>query len=146
MILLEKILLLKSVTLFKQVPDDLLKIIATSAKEKIVNTGDLILQKGEVGRDMFVIVNGRVRVHDDNLFIKELSEGDFFGELAALSFTRRVASVSALTDGLLLKISSATLYEIMDMDVGLAKGIIKALCERMEEMAIQLQISKKTPH
>lgn len=143
MITLEKILLLKSITLFKQVPDDLLKVVAESVKEKIVSMGEIVIQKGEIGRDMFIVVNGRFRVHDDNILIKELGEGDFFGELAALSYTRRVASVSAMTDGLLLKINSASLYEFMNLDVGLAKGIIKGLCERMESMAMQLQRDKR---
>lgn len=141
---LEKTLQLKAVPLFAEIPDELLqKLVESSVKEDQVKMGDLIFQKGEIGRDMFIIINGRVRVHENNFLIKELGEGEIFGELAALSFNRRVASVSALTNGLLLKISSSGLYELMNQDQSLAKGIIKALCERMESMAMQVRKDKK---
>lgn len=140
MIALEKLLLLKSVTFFKQTHDDLLlQIVESALKEKTVNAGEVIVQKGEIGRDMYVIVSGRVKIYDDDIFIKEMGEREILGELAALSFGERVASVSAITDCLLLKINSSDLYEVMNLDIGLAKGIIKALCERTQAISQQLQ-------
>ncbi|TAL60949.1 MAG: cyclic nucleotide-binding domain-containing protein [Legionella sp.] len=139
----DKIELLKSVPLFADLSEDFLKQIAATVKEKEMGMGEIVVQKDEIARDMYIIVSGRFRVHDNNIHIKELGEGDFFGELAALSFTRRVASVSALSDGLLLKISSPALYELIQGNIELAKAIIKALCVRMESMALQLQRDKK---
>lgn len=142
MITLEKLLLLKSVTFFKQTQDDLLlQIIESAVEEKTVNAGELICKKNEIGQDMYVIVSGRVKIHDDDMFIKEMGEREIFGELAALSFGTRVASVTAITDCLLLKINSTDLYEVMNLDIGLAKGIIKALCERTQSISIQLEES-----
>ncbi len=142
MITLEKILILKSITFFKQTPDELLlQIVESAIKEKTFSPGELILQKGDVGTAMYIIVNGRVKIHNDDIFINELGEREIFGELAALSFGTRVSSVSAITDCLLLKISSAALYDVMNLDIGLAKGIIKALCERTRSMSDQLQAS-----
>jgi CRP/FNR family cyclic AMP-dependent transcriptional regulator len=142
MIALEKLLLLKSVTLFKQTHDDLLlQIVESAVKEKTVIAGELLFQKGDAGLDMYVIVNGRVKIHNGDLFIKEIGDREIFGELAALSFGTRVASVSAITDCLLLKISSPDLYEVMNLDIGLAKGIIKALCERTQSISMQLEQS-----
>ena len=134
---------LKSINLFQQVSMDLLEQIATEVKEKPVHMGDLIINKGEMSRDMFLIVKGRFRVHEGNVLIKELKEGDFFGEIGALSGSRRVASVSALSDGLLLRITNATVYQVMASDVNLAKELIKALCKRIEAMAIQAQLDRR---
>jgi len=140
MIVLEKILLLRSVTFFKEIPDDLLlQIVTTSVTEEIVAAGDAILKKNDKGRNMYIIASGRVSIHDENIIFKELGEREIFGELAALSFGRRLASASALTECLLLKISSTTLYQLMDVDIGMAKGIIKALCERTESINRQLE-------
>lgn len=139
-ITLEKVLLLKSVTSFKETPDDiLLQIVESAIKEEAFAAGELILKKGELGQAMFIIVTGRVQVHDEGIIHQELGEREIFGELAALSFGTRVSSVSALTDCLLLKISSSALYDVMNLDIGLAKGIIKALCERTRSLSEQLQ-------
>lgn len=139
MIVLEKILLLKSITLFEQIPIELLlQMIESSVKEKFVNAGELIIKKGEKGNDMYVIASGRVKIHDEKTTLMELGHQELFGELAALSFGNRVSSVSAISDCLLLKINSNALYELMNLDIGLAKGIIKGLCERTEFIARQL--------
>lgn len=140
MIALEKLLLLKSVTLFKETPDDLLMQVASSiAEEQMVKAGELIIQKDDTGTTMYVIVNGRVRVHDGDIFITELGEHEIFGELSALSLQTRVSSVSAISDCLLLKINSSDLYDLMNFDTGLAKGIIQSLCHRARTMSLQMQ-------
>lgn len=142
MIALEKLLLLKSVTFFSETPDDLLmQIVVSATKEKTVTAGEAILQKGETGTAMYIIVNGQVKIHDDDRVIKELGPREIFGELAALSFSTRVASVTAITEGLLLKIDSKSLYEVMNLDIGIARGIIKGLCERTQSISNQLKIA-----
>lgn len=140
MIALEKLLLLKSVTFFKETPDDLLLQLAIFAlQEKNMQAGELIVQKNDIDTAMYIIVAGKVKIHDGDLLIKELNEREIFGELAALSLSPRISSVSALTDGLLLKMDSNDLYEMMSLDIGLAKGVIKGLCERIQSMSTQLQ-------
>ena len=140
MITLEKVLLLKSVPFFQQTPDELLLQIATTAvKEQRVNANELIVQKNEVGTHMYVIVSGQVKIHDGDKLITTLSDREIFGELSALSLEPRVSSASAMTECLLLKINGGALYEIMNFDIGLAKGIIHALCDRARLMSTQLQ-------
>ena len=141
MITLEKLLLLKSVPFFQQTPDELLMQIATTAmKEQTVNAGELIIQKGDVGTEMYVIVSGQVKIHDGDKWITTLGDREIFGELSALTLEPRVSSVSTITECLLLKINGLALYEIMNFDAGLAKGIIHALCDRSRLMSAQLQV------
>lgn len=140
MIALEKLLLLKTVTLFQQTPDDLLLHIVTSiVKEKRVHTGEILIEKGGANKIMYIVVSGRVKVHDGEQFIKELDEREIFGELSALTGDVPVTSVSAATDCLLLTISSEALYELMNYDAGIPKGIIQALCKRTRSMSMQVQ-------
>lgn len=145
MIALEKLLLLKSVTLFRETPIDLLmQVVNSIVKEQMFSAGDQIVEKGDSGTNMFIIVKGRVKVHDEDTVIAELGEREIFGELSALSLQPRVASVSAVTDCLLLKIGSSGLYDLMNLDIGLTKGIIRALCDRARMMSIQIQELHKT--
>ena len=117
-----------------------MQIVTTAVKEQTVNTGELIIEKDDSGTDMYVVVSGQVKVHDGDKLITTLSDREIFGELSALSLQPRVSSVSAITECLLLKINGQALYEIMNFDVGLAKGIIHALCDRARSMSTQLQV------
>ena len=62
--------------------------------------GDVIISGGEVGRDVFVILDGQVQVaraEDVTKILSLLDTGDYFGEIAALydhQHYRRIASVS----------------------------------------------------
>ena len=132
----EKTLFLKSVPLFKYVKDEALLAIASAFEEQRAAPKEEIIQKDELGTDMYLIVSGKVKVHDGDHQIAELKIGDVFGELAALAPEKRIASVQALEDTLLLKIGSRTLYDLIDIQPGLAKGIIQALCQRVRTIAL----------
>lgn len=141
MITLEKLFLLKSVSLFKHMPDDLLLQLAdTLAHEKTVAAGEVILEKGRVNNYIYIIATGQVRVHDEQGHsIKELSAREIFGELSALTGQAAVSYITAMTECLLLRISNDALYDLMSIEPELSKGIILALCERTQKMSFQIQ-------
>ncbi len=136
MITLERLLILKSVDLFKKTDDEALVELAALATECEFKAGETIIRKGELGSCMFVIVSGRVKVHDGDRIIAELGELTVFGEMAALSPEVRIASVTALQDVFLLKIEREVIYEVMSLNSGLAQGIIEVLCQRARSLAI----------
>lgn len=135
MITIEKLLLLKSVPLFKYTPDDILLELAHSLKEHYAAAGEMIMQKGEFGQVMYIIARGKVKVHDKDNVLAELEELDVFGELAALSPEVRTASVTAVENSVLLKINNEMLYDMMEMHIGLVRGIIEVLCQRTRDIA-----------
>jgi CRP-like cAMP-binding protein len=125
-------------SLFKYVKDDALLDVASVLEEQIVKSGELIIQKGDLGTIMYMVVSGKVKVHDGEYILKEMGDHEVFGELAALSPAKRIASVTALEETLLLKISSRVIYDLMEMQIELAKGIIHVLCHRVRSIAHDL--------
>ena len=79
---------------------------------------------------MFIIVEGRVRVHRQEKVIAVLEYGDVFGELAALDPEPRAASVTALSDSFLFELDGAALYDLMSDRVEVVRGLIRILCNR----------------
>lgn len=134
MLILEKMLVLKTISFFHYIPDEILLAVAEIAKEQKVQAGDDIIKKGDFGDEMFIIVEGRVRVHGDGVTLAELQDREVFGELGALTLEKRTATVTALEETLLLTITYDVLYELIDTYSGLAKGIIQFLCERSQEI------------
>lgn len=135
----EKVLILSSVEIFSEIPGDVLVEVSAALKEQEVSAGETIIKKGEFGTSMYIIVSGKVRVHDNGKELSVLGDHDVFGELAALDPENRTASVTALEDTLLLKMRHEALMELIPSSVELARGIIRFLCRRFRK-----SISAKT--
>lgn len=135
----EKVLFLKTMPLFKYVKAEELLSVPSVLEEQTYKSGQQIIKKGDLGTSMYMIVKGKVKVHDGPKLIKEMSDREVFGELSALSPEKRIADVSAIDETLLLKITHGALYDLMEMQTGLAKGIIQFLCQRVRTIASDLE-------
>jgi CRP-like cAMP-binding protein len=131
----EKMLFIKTLSLFKYVKDDVLLGLAPLLEEQIFKEGETIIKKGDLGATMYLIVTGKVMVHDGDHILKEMSDHEVFGELAALSPEIRIASVTALEETLVLKIGHSVLEDLMEIEPDLSKGIIQVLCQRARSIA-----------
>ena len=130
---IEKMLLLKSVSLFSHVPDPILFEIASIVKDETVLEGKTILQKGDLGDCMYIIASGRVRIHDGEQTIAWMGEKDVFGELALLDSEPRNASVTAVEETYLLRLDQNTFYELISDYPEVLRGIIRVLSQRLRE-------------
>ncbi|MFQ3214672.1 MAG: MFS family permease [Marivirga sp.] len=128
---IEKVMALKTTAIFKETAEDLLFDIAAILQEISYSEGTEIVKKDEIGTCMYIIYSGSVYVHDGDIKLAELKEGNFFGELALLDAEPRSASVTALEDSLLLRIDQEAFYEIMADRSEVIRGIMKILCERL---------------
>ena len=93
-----KLDMLKTVSIFEQTPDHILEMISLLLKETDVAAGETVFEKGELGDSLYMIVKGKVRVHDEDRTLNYLETGDVFGEMALLDPQPRSASVVAEQD------------------------------------------------
>ncbi|HET6519886.1 MAG TPA: cyclic nucleotide-binding domain-containing protein [Geminicoccaceae bacterium] len=128
---IEKVIILKSVEMFSGVPDDVLADVAHLLRSVDVPAGETIIREGEIGSTLYIIVDGRMRVHRNRQTIAELGERDVFGELAVLDPEPRSASIEALEDARLLELRGDHLEELMATDLAVVRGIIRFLCRRI---------------
>lgn len=145
LLLIEKVLLLKSLSIFAETPENVLAEVAEILEEEDRSAGELIFNDGEVAHCMYIIFKGEVRIHKDGHTLAVLKENDFFGELSLLDTETRSASASTNTETLLLKIDQEPFYEIMESRVEVARGIIKTLCKRLRaqnQKSLQAQAAK----
>ncbi len=139
MITLEKMLFLKSMPLFKFTKEEVLLAVASIIPEQFVEKGTTIIHKDEFDNIMYMIVKGRVKVHDGERELAQIGEREVFGELAALVPDKRNASVTAIEDTLLLTISHTQLYELMETNISLVEGIITVVVNRLRQIQSTLQ-------
>jgi len=80
----EKVMILKSVNIFAEIPDAVLAEVASIIEEVDIKKGELVFRKDDFGRSMYIIVDGKTRVHVGSKTIDVLGPRDVFGEMAAL--------------------------------------------------------------
>lgn len=132
---IDKLKILKEVLFFKFTSNDLLEELISNMQEQVAEADELIIEKGTFGDEMYVILEGKVKVHDGDQIIAKIGSSNVFGELAALSPHVRIASVSAIEHSLLLKINHEMLYSLMKRNIGFVQGIIEVLCQRTRNMS-----------
>jgi CRP/FNR family cyclic AMP-dependent transcriptional regulator len=88
---------LGNVGLFKDLPEDDLRALATYADEVTVSEGKHLVDQGGYAYDLFVIIEGTAQVLVGDETVAELGPGDFFGEAGVLEKQERNATVVAKT-------------------------------------------------
>ena len=97
--------------------------------ERWFAAGQPVFGKGDLGDCLFVIGDGRVRVHDGNRTLREMSKHEFFGELSLLDSEPRSASVTAVERTLLFRLAQDDFYSLMSEQPLITRAINRALCK-----------------
>jgi CRP/FNR family transcriptional regulator, cyclic AMP receptor protein len=129
----EKVLFLKSVDLFSQIPGEDLAQIALITSEEGREVGEDVVVEGEVGDALYIVLEGKVKVHRKDKDIATLGSRECFGEMALLDAAPRSATVTAEDNVTLLKISREDFQEIMQEKHAIADGVIKVLTRRLRD-------------
>jgi CRP-like cAMP-binding protein len=134
MLTVEKVIFLRGVEIFASVHDEYLADVARRMKEVHLAAGETLFKKGDAGTLMYVIFRGKMRIHVEDRVLAELGELDVLGEMAALDPEPRSASATAINDTCLLSLSHRDLRQLMEIDVEVASGLIRTLCQRLRKI------------
>lgn len=128
---IERVLSLKMADMFQGIPDAVLAHIASIMEEVDVRPQEEFIRKGEIGRCMYIIREGRVAIHDDQRRFAELGPGEVVGEMAVLDPQPRSASATAIEETVLLRLDKDPFDSVMADHPTLAQGVIGVLCRRL---------------
>ena len=131
MLLIEKVILLKSVAMFEHTPEELVAEVASIVEVIDIAKGTRIFAKGDAGESMYIVVSGEVRVFDGDRTLRLLGERELFGELALLDPAPRSASVETIEDTRLFRLDGDLFTQLMAANVDIVRGVLHVLCERL---------------
>ena len=106
------------IPLFSELNEEELRLLLTNVRMKTFPTNGLICREGEDGDSLLVITHGEVAItkrtpRGKEIWIRNLGEGDFFGEFGFFTDQRRHANVTALTESDVLEINRDELNEMI---------------------------------
>ena len=118
--------LLASVPLFEDFSKRELAAVERILHLREYQQDELIFRQGDRGMGMYIVLKGKVAVlsEPDNHELSELSDGDFFGEVALLDESYRSATVKSKTDSKVFGFFQPDLYELIERDTRLGLKIV----------------------
>jgi aquaporin Z len=105
---------------------------------RLVHAGDVVIREGEVGDEAYLIERGRLDVRrrsaaGEDVSIATLGRGDWVGEMSLLLDEARSASVIALTDAQLRRVTKRTFARVLAEDPEHTQELLRQLARRVRE-------------
>jgi CRP-like cAMP-binding protein len=138
--------LIEKVPLFKDRSKMFISQVVMSLQPRVTLPGSHIVNKGEIGREMYFISNGSVEIISEDVPPKvfvTLGPGTFFGEISIVFDQRRNATVRAATFCDLYVLTKES-FEIIEKDYPQEVAAIRELAQkRLDEVADQQKAAQQ---
>jgi CRP/FNR family transcriptional regulator, cyclic AMP receptor protein len=111
-----------------------LEEVGRLADEIDVKAGHVLLRQGSIGREFFVILDGRIRVDRDGKTIRTLGPGEFLGDIALVTERPRTATATAETDSRLLVLAHREFHSLMDQFPSIRMSVLESIAVRLRSL------------
>lgn len=128
-----KVDLIASVSIFSGMGRRELEQVAQLMDEVDVPAGKVLMRQGETGKEMFVVVQGRVSVERDGKVVAESGPGSAMGEIALLSEGPRTATVTTLEPSRLLVAGHREFHSLMDQHPSVRLCVLNGLANKLRQ-------------
>ena len=130
---------IRTVGLFEGLSDDDITAVQNICRIQEYKRGEVIIRKGEDKTDVFFILSGCVVIfvygsEGSHFLLKELFQGNFFGELSAIDGEPRTAWVLALEDVAVASIPGPEFLKIVTTNERAALNIIRNFSRIIRDM------------
>jgi CRP-like cAMP-binding protein len=141
---MERVIHLKKIPLFSELQVRELTAIGSIAEEKTFPAGSKIIQEGDVGDSLYLVLKGMVSVvkglgSPDELQLAEIGPDDYFGDIALFDRQPRSATVLAREETEVLELSRFEFEEIMREFPQIAIHACRVFSRRVRELQVKVQ-------
>ena len=130
---------LEGVPLFRGCSAEILDRLADATGELHFADGQAIVQQGQVGNGLYIVVSGGVRIVAGASELASLGPGDFFGELSVIDQEARNATAYAVGATGCLALASWDLVALLEGDPRLAMNLLRELVARLRRADARLR-------
>ncbi len=140
---------LRNLPPFKNLTEEISSSLAENLKTVDYPKGIVIFNAGDKGDSFYVIKKGTVNVFitapdsDDKVILSNLTEGDYFGEMALLTGEPRSASVETATDVSLIRLEKKGFEELLEKDPKISISISHMISQRLMQANLERAASEQ---
>ena len=124
--------LFESLPLFAGLNPEPLSELRRTTKDVELEAGSYLFHQGDVADSLYVVRNGRLQVLQGDVVLRELGRGEVIGELGLLTGAPRSASIKAVRDSTLVRLTKAQFDKIADARV--LGALVRGLATRLQEL------------
>ena len=126
-----KVEALKRAPLFEGLSNKELRELARATEDLKIEAGTVLCKEGSLGREFFVIVDGIAEVTKAGKRLATRQAGEFFGEIALITTTKRTATVTAKTPIRCFILTRGDFRRVLDESPSVERKVMQALAERL---------------
>ena len=145
-LLMLKLELLKRIDLFNPLSPSTIKFIVKNSRDIYLKEGDVLIEEGEPGKIMYIILSGQIMIYKGGKKITTLGQGEYLGEMPLIDSRSRSASAKAVDNVLLMEISpdlfskyisnnSKALFEMMKVFSSRLRSDLESMSSDMQRMS-----------
>lgn len=135
--------ILQTIPLFKGLSTEELNFLANAVRLSRFEAQKIIFKEGDRGTTMYIVLRGRVDIFvqdqsQNRIFLKELTRGEYFGELALIDDKPRSAGAIAITQVEVLELTREMLENYIHAEPRVAMIILRTMATRLRETNLML--------
>lgn len=114
--------------------EDFLGLFRSETDFVTLQPGQVLFEKGEAGRHMYVVQSGEVQVLDGNHYFESVSSGGIVGEMALISESPRSATVRAVRESVVIPIDERRFSFLVQQAPFFAIRVMRVMSARLKAM------------
>jgi len=147
MIIIERILFLKRISIFSSLSSYELRKIAEVVSEEEFESGEILFNEGDFGDCMYLVVDGKISIFTGRppaiKVLASFDKGNFFGEMGLYDDKPRAASAMADVRSTLLVLRKGEFCDLISEFPMVALGIMKELNNRIRATNKKLHLIER---
>ena len=136
--IIEKVIFLQEIDVFKEVRTEDLAHIAVIAEEMSYLPGVKLYEVNESADSLYLVINGKVKLHRDEQEITIVGPGEAMGIWALFDNKPRVATATVVEETETLRIAKDDFYDLLSDHVRIAEAVLRSLARRLRTLVEQL--------
>ena len=138
---IEKVITLQEIDVFEHLTTEDLAQLASIAEEVEFPPDSVIYSEGGSPDSMYLVLEGRVLLHQRQKEVMIAKEKDTFGTWALFEDEPRVVTATTLEQSRLLRIDKEDFIDLLADSVRITRGVLKALVQRARRL---MELVKRT--
>ena len=125
---------LRRLEVFRSCTDREVSRILSLADQIPVASGHVIIRWGEQTKEFYILLEGKASVSRGGQLLGFIGPGDYCGELAILDPAPRSATVTMVTEGILLAFGQREFLTLLDEMPHVNRKLLGGLAQRVHEL------------